>query len=120
MDLLIAVKELIQVIVAAALWGHQWQNSIMRCQCDNKAVVAVMATRSSEHLHLMHLLHCLFVEAHFRFELSCVHISVRRNDLPMHYCVITFLPFVEGSLRSPCPSTPDKPSAGQKHGLDLS
>ena len=61
MDLPIAVKELIPVVVAAALWGHQWRNGVVRCHCDNEAVVAVMATRSSKHPHLMHLLRCLFL-----------------------------------------------------------
>ena len=55
---------------------------IVLYHCDNERVVALMATRSSKHPHLTHLLRCLFfIEAHYDFQLSCVHIPGRCNEL---------------------------------------
>ena len=35
----IAVKELISVVLAAALFGHQWMGKVVQFVVDNKAVV---------------------------------------------------------------------------------
>ena len=41
----IAVKELVLVVVAAALWGHHWRGAKVCFHSDNLAVVAILHTR---------------------------------------------------------------------------
>ena len=78
----IAVKELLPVIVAVAVWGPTWTQSRVRCHCDNQSVVHDLQSRSSRHPHMMHLLRCLFfLEARYRIDLVCVHIPGVLNDL---------------------------------------
>ena len=36
------MKELIPVVVAAAVWGHNWQDKTVECMSDNAAVIAVL------------------------------------------------------------------------------
>ena len=38
----IAVKELLPIVVAAAVWGEYWFGSTVVCHCDNQAVVAAI------------------------------------------------------------------------------
>ena len=52
----IAVKELIPVVIAAAIWGHQWSGRRVLSNCDNQAVVAVINSRYSKEKDLMQLL----------------------------------------------------------------
>ena len=33
-------SELLPIILAAAMWGPLWDNRLVRCYCDNQAVVA--------------------------------------------------------------------------------
>ena len=76
----IAVKELVPIVMAAAVWGHNWKGSSITCYCDNQTVVAVMNSRSSRDRHLMHLLRCLFFyEARGQFKLLCSHIPGIHN-----------------------------------------
>ena len=78
----IAVKELLPVIVAVAVWGPRWGQSRIRCHCDNQSVVHDIRSRTSRHPHMMHLLRCLvFLEARYQIELICVHIPGVLNDL---------------------------------------
>ena len=64
----IAVKELIPIIIASVVWGESWKGHLVRCRCDNQAVVAALSSRSSTEANIMHMLRCLFfVEAHFQF-----------------------------------------------------
>jgi hypothetical protein len=44
----ISVKEMLPIIMAAATWGAQWHSQLVACYCDNQAVVATLATRSSK------------------------------------------------------------------------
>ena len=48
-ELPIAVKELIPIIVAGVLWGHEWTGHRVLCHCDNQAVVACLRSRTSKH-----------------------------------------------------------------------
>ena len=48
----IATKELIPVVMAGALWGKHWEGEIVNCRCDNKAVVAVLKSRTSKDSNL--------------------------------------------------------------------
>ena len=88
----IAVKELLPVVIAAVIWGHQWSGHRVLSNCDNQAVVAVLNSRYSKEKDLMQLLRCLFfVEATCQFHLTAAHLpgvlnecadDLSRNRLP--------------------------------------
>ena len=81
-DLSISVKELLPILIAGVLWGHDWAGHRVHCLCDNEAVVAVLKSRTSRHPHLMHLLRCLFfIEACYDLEITCSHIPGLDNGL---------------------------------------
>ena len=76
----ISVKEMLPIIMAAATWGVQWRGQCVACYCDNQAVVATLASRSSKEERLAHLLRCLFYfEALYQFELRGFHIPGTQN-----------------------------------------
>ena len=78
----ITIKELIPVVMAAAIWGLDWAGKSVRLQCDNAAVVAIVNSGSSRDQDAMHLLRCLaFITATFGFTLSASHIRGVDNDL---------------------------------------
>lgn len=78
----IAIKELIPVVMAVAIWGGKWAGQVVRCRCDNSAVVSVLATRSSRDRDIMHLLRCLaFFEARWNLQLISSHLAGVRNTL---------------------------------------
>ena len=75
-DAPIMVKELILVVLAAELWGGQWSEGLVRCYCDNEAVVACLRSRTRKNHHVMHMLRVLaFVEARHWFYLSPLYDS---------------------------------------------
>ena len=78
----IMVKELIPVVLASELWSGQWSDCLVRCYCDNQAVVACLRSRTSKNRHVMHMLRVLaFVEARHRFYLSPLYLSMTANFL---------------------------------------
>ena len=90
-DLTITVKELLPILIASALWGHQWVKHRVQCQCDNEAVVAVMKSITSRHHHLMYLLRCLFfIEVCYDLEVTCTHVPGIDNGQLMTYLVIGY------------------------------
>ena len=71
----ISVKELVPVIVAAALWGGLWQGHHIHFHSDNMAVLSIMNTKTSKAPQLMHLLRCFsFYCAFYCFHVSCMHV----------------------------------------------
>ena len=81
-DINIAAKELVPIVIAAAMWGRCWTGQMVCCQCDNSAVVVVLNRRTSRDSDLMHLLCCLtFFEASFSFRMLSVHITGAQNTL---------------------------------------
>ena len=59
----IATKELIPIVVAAALFGHEcvkWRGVMVEFKVDNMAVVHVLNNAYSKDQHLMHLIHTFF------------------------------------------------------------
>jgi uncharacterized membrane protein len=44
-DIEISAKELVPVVIAAAVWGKQWSGKHIRFHSDNMAVVAVLSNR---------------------------------------------------------------------------
>ena len=103
----IAAKELLPILVAAAVWGARWRGSLVRCHCDNQAVVAVVKGGYCREQGMAHLLRCLFyLEAKFNFVLTSVHVpgvensaadAVSRNKMDAFFVV------VPQASRVPCP-----------------
>lgn len=76
----IAIKELIPIVIAVAIWGHQWSKGRVHCLSDNMAVVWALSSRAVWDPHLSHLLRCLFFyEAHYKCEISASHIAGKAN-----------------------------------------
>ena len=74
-DTNIATKELIPIVIAAALWGQHWSGQVVCSQCDSIAVVSVLNHCTSRDRELMHLLRCLtFFEARSSCRLVAAHI----------------------------------------------
>ena len=71
----ISAKELVPVVMAAAIWGKQWSGSHVCFHCDNMAVVAILGSRTAKTSLLTHLLRCLsFFSAIYSFHFSALHI----------------------------------------------
>jgi len=78
----ITTKELAPILVAAIIWGHQWKGQAVTAYCDNEAVMCTLNSRYSKDLYLMHMLRTLFfIEAHFQFEISSMHVPGVSNTL---------------------------------------
>ena len=81
-DCHISVKELIPVVMAAAVWGPSWVGKSVRFQSDIAAVVSVLNSGSSRDDSLMHLIRCLaFITARFNFVVSASHVRGVDNVL---------------------------------------
>ena len=71
----ISVKELVPVVVAAALWGEKWRQRHVCNHSDNMAVVSVIKSGTTGSQQSMQLLRCLFFYcAFYRFSVSCVYV----------------------------------------------
>ena len=80
----IMIKELVPVVVAAAMWSHHWSCQHVHFHIDNMAVVEVLANGSSKEPSgvVMHRLRCLsFFSAFHQFSFSAIHIPGVRNSL---------------------------------------
>ena len=78
----IQVKELVPVVIAAALWGKHWRGKLIRFRVDNMAVVEILNSLYSHNSHLMHLIRLLvFFSATYDFWFSASHISGTHNTL---------------------------------------
>ena len=54
------VKDLLLIVVAAAVWGKQWEGRSVRCRCDNAATVAIINSGRSKVERAMHLMRRMF------------------------------------------------------------
>ena len=71
----ITQKELLPIVLAAAVWGPVWQDLAIKVHCDNQAVVAVVNSGYCRETQVMHLLRCLFfITAKFRVTLHTQYI----------------------------------------------
>ena len=76
----IAAKELVPILISAAIWGPVWRGSTVLFLSDNQAVVTCLLRRTARDPLMAHLLRCLFfLEAHFGFEHRSEHIAGRQN-----------------------------------------
>ncbi len=77
----ITVKELVPIVLACALWAHQWKGKTVLCRCDNAAVVAIINSGRSKHDLVMHLMRSLFFfTARGNVTLQAVHLPGRHNQ----------------------------------------
>ena len=91
----ITVKELLPIVIAAAIWGHSWENQSVLCRCDNEAVVHIINTGTSKDHNVMQLMRCLhFIAAHFNLLITAKHLpginneiadALSRNNLPFFF-----------------------------------
>ena len=78
----ITIKEMLPIVLAAAVWGKEWIGKSVMALCDNAAVVAIVNSGSSRDQEVMHLMRCLtFLKAKFQFSLFSSHIRGVDNDL---------------------------------------
>lgn len=76
----ITTKELLPIVIGAALWGEQWRGKTIRCWCDNAAVVAIIRSGSSREERVMHLMRSLFfILAHYNMQITAQHIPGVEN-----------------------------------------
>ena len=76
----IAAKELLPLVIGAAIWGSSWHGRCVNFITDNQAVVQVLSSHSARDPHLAHLLRSLFFfQAQFRFEIKAQHIPGKKN-----------------------------------------
>ena len=77
----IATLELIQIVIAAALWGPQWHGQVVSFHSDNVAAVCDVNTMFSSNSSLVHLLRCLsFFAAYFGFHFKAEHVPGVKNS----------------------------------------
>ncbi len=73
-------KELLPIVVAAAVWGRRWRGLTVKARCDNMAVAATIKSGSCKEAHAMQLRRCLaFLEASNAFVLVAEHIREADN-----------------------------------------
>ena len=76
----IAAKELLPLVIGAAIWSSSWHGRCVNFITDNQAVVQVLSSHSARDPHLAHLLCSLFFfQAQFRFEIKAQHIPGKKN-----------------------------------------
>ena len=72
----IAMKEMVPIVIAMAIWGHEWQDSTILAKSDNMAVVLALTKGTAKHPLLMHLIHCLhFFSARRNISMIAMHIA---------------------------------------------
>ena len=76
----ITVKELVPIVIAALIWGHEWKGETILARCDNAVVVAIVNSGSSRNPQAMHLRRCLaFLTARMDFTVRATHIRGINN-----------------------------------------
>lgn len=77
----ISAKEMVPVVVAAALWGQSWTHSQVVFRSDNSQVVAAINSGTSCNRIAAHLTRCLcFITASYQFVATARHIPGRLNS----------------------------------------
>ena len=74
-EIAIAAKEMVPVVISAAIWGVQWAKCRVLVRSDNMAVVHCLTTGTARNPLLMHLLRCLhFVTASHQIDIVSRHV----------------------------------------------
>ena len=75
MEIAIAAKEMVPVVISAAVWGVQWAKCRVLVRSDNMAVVYCLTTGSARDPLLMHLLCCLYyITASYQIDIVARHV----------------------------------------------
>ena len=99
----VTAKELLQIVVACAVWGQRWQGSTIRCLC----VVAIIKSGSSRDLLAMHLMRCLFFfSAYYQIVLAPAHIPGKLNEAADHLSRDALSSFLQLVLEAQSQPTP--------------
>ena len=78
----ITIKEMLPIVFAAAVWGHQLQNKSILCRCDNEAAVHIFNSGTSKAPEASALLRCLhFIAARYNLIVSAAHLPGSQNLL---------------------------------------
>ena len=78
----ITFKELLPIVLAVIMWGKHWAGLHLHCNCDNEAVVHILASCYTRDSSVMHLLRCLFFyEAYYAMHISATHVPGHANGL---------------------------------------
>lgn len=78
----ITVKEMVPVVISAAIWGSVWSGKTVRLLCDNMAVIHIVNHGTSKNQEAMHLARCLaFIAGKFDFHMEALHIKGADNIL---------------------------------------
>ena len=76
----IAIKELVPIVIATAIWGSQWRGKVIRVLSDNAAVITAINKNTTRLRESAHLLRCLaFICASFQCQLRAAHIPGPHN-----------------------------------------
>ena len=77
----IAVKEMVSIIIAVAIWGKAWKGSSVRSLSDNSAVVAAINSNTSRVREIAHLRCLAFITAHWQCQVSAAHVPGIYNSI---------------------------------------
>ena len=98
----IAAKELVPIVVAAAMWGPCWNHKCVCFRTDNMAVVEVLRTCTARDPLLMHLTRCLVFYAElYHFDFISEHLpgthntaadALSRNNLTLFHSLTPQIP----------------------------
>ena len=77
---MIALKELLSVVVAVAIWGNNYRGRVILCLCDNAAAVSQINWLHARDPQASHMLRCLaYLQALYDCRLRAVHIASPQN-----------------------------------------
>ena len=75
-DLAITQCEMYNIVVAAKLWGHEWENKVVNIKCDNESAVAVCSTgKTRNDFFNICLFNLWLITAKYNIELRVSHIK---------------------------------------------
>ena len=104
----ISVKELVPVVVAAALWGRFWYRTHVCFHSDNTAVVAMLTSGTGSTPAAQHLLRCLyFYTALFQFDYTAEHVPGVENvaaDALSRNNIVLFSSLIKQASRTQIPT----------------
>ena len=76
----IALKELLPVVIAVAIWGDTYRGCVILCHCDNAAVVSQVNRLHARDPQASHMLRCLaYLQALYDCRLRAVHLAGSAN-----------------------------------------
>lgn len=78
----VTYKELFLIVVAAALWGHQWVSQWVEFLCNNEFAVAILRSGTSQDQQLMLLpRHLSFLTIHHSFAYTASSVPGKANPV---------------------------------------